>query len=203
MGEYSRGRWNNMVVGGLLIREYEAKDHGFVYKLFSDALFENWGPAYRRVVSGSAGTASQTQAVVLDTALVIAPSFAAFFAIQLIVQLNLLIATYYIYWAYYREHMASDMRDEDLLFWTGQGESNAGFFVAEVDGSPVGTVAYLIKDDRSIEVCRLAVVAGMRQQGIGQLLVQKICQVGRQLGLEGQLWRQTLAPWAPSSSIPG
>ena len=44
-----------------------------------------------------------------------------------------------------REHMASDMRDEDLLFWTGQGESSAGFFVAEVDGSPVGTVAYLIK----------------------------------------------------------
>ena len=41
--------------------------------------------------------------------------------------------------------MASDMRDEDLLFWTRQGESNAGFFVAEVDGSPVGTVAYLIK----------------------------------------------------------
>ena len=36
-----------MVVGGLLIREYEAKDHGFVCKLFSDALFENWGPAYR------------------------------------------------------------------------------------------------------------------------------------------------------------
>ena len=41
--------------------------------------------------------------------------------------------------------MASDMRDEDLLFWTGQGGSNAGFFVAEVDGSPVGTVGYLIK----------------------------------------------------------
>ena len=36
-----------MVVGGLLIRKYEAKDHGFVCKLFSDALFENWGPAYR------------------------------------------------------------------------------------------------------------------------------------------------------------
>ena len=47
MLEYSRGLWNNMVVGGLLIREYEAKDHGFVCKLFSDALFENWGPAYR------------------------------------------------------------------------------------------------------------------------------------------------------------
>ena len=42
----------------------------------------------------------------------------------------------------YREHMESDMRDEDLVFWTGCGARKRGFFVAEVDGKPVGTVAY-------------------------------------------------------------
>ena len=41
-----------------------------------------------------------------------------------------------------REHMESDMRDEDLVFWTGCGARKSGFFVAEVDGKPVGTVAY-------------------------------------------------------------
>ena len=38
--------------------------------------------------------------------------------------------------------MESDMRDEDLVFWTGCGARKSGFFVAEVDGKPVGTVAY-------------------------------------------------------------
>ena len=66
------------------------------------------------------------------------------------------MAIYYIYWAYYRcplfvwpsfnhivrEHMDSDMRDEELVFYTGHGERKGGFFVAEVDGKPVGTVAY-------------------------------------------------------------
>ena len=46
---------------------------------------------------------------------------------------------------YIREHMESDMRDEDLVFWTGLGERRSGFFVAEVDDKPVATVAYQIK----------------------------------------------------------
>ena len=33
------------------------------------------------------------------------------------------------------------------------------------------------KDDRTIEVCRLAVIASMRRKKIGQLLLQKIFQV--------------------------
>ena len=41
--------------------------------------------------------------------------------------------------------MESDMKDEDLVFWTGRGESKSGFFVAEVAGKPVGTVAYQTK----------------------------------------------------------
>ena len=45
-----------------------------------------------------------------------------------------------------REHMDSDMRDEDLVFWTGrEGERRSGFFVAEIDGRPVATVAYQVK----------------------------------------------------------
>ena len=44
-----------------------------------------------------------------------------------------------------REHMDSDMKDKELVFWTGHGEQKGGFFVAEVDGKPVGTVAYLNK----------------------------------------------------------
>ena len=38
--------------------------------------------------------------------------------------------------------MDSHMRDKELVFYTGQGEREGGFFVAEVDGKPVGTVAY-------------------------------------------------------------
>merc|ERR1711974_285369 len=66
-------------------------------------------------------------------------------AIVSITQLALLFSTYYIYWAYARKHLASELSDKDLVFWTGQGETKAGFFFAEVDGNPVGTVAYLIK----------------------------------------------------------
>ena len=33
------------------------------------------------------------------------------------------------------------------------------------------------KDDITIEVCRLAVIASMRRKKIGKLLVQEICQV--------------------------
>ena len=44
-----------------------------------------------------------------------------------------------------RKSMESDMGDEDLVFWTGRGEWKSGFFVAEVDGKPVGTVAYQTK----------------------------------------------------------
>merc|ERR1712060_900695 len=111
-------------------------------------------------------------------------SFPAFLAIMSITQLALLFSTYYIYWAYARKHLASELSDKDLVFWTGQGETKAGFFVAEVEGKPVGTVAYLIKDGSTIEVCRLAVIASMRRKKIGQLLLQKIFQAGLQLGLE-------------------
>ena len=38
--------------------------------------------------------------------------------------------------------MESDMGDKELVFYTGQGEKKGGFFVAEVDGKQVGTVAY-------------------------------------------------------------
>ena len=41
--------------------------------------------------------------------------------------------------------MESDMRDEDLVFRTGRGESESGFFVAEVGGEPVATVSYQTK----------------------------------------------------------
>merc|ERR1719278_579821 len=76
------------------------------------------------------------------------------------------------------------MSDEDLVFWTGRGERKAGFFIAEVNGKPVGSVAYQNKDGSAIEVCRLAVIASMRRKKIGQLLLQKIFQAGLQLGLE-------------------
>ena len=83
----------------------------------------------RRVVTGSAPLASQTQAVILVAALALSPSFLALLAVELIIQVTLsfvhflgrfllrllltysietsfqsalLMAIYYIYWAYYR-----------------------------------------------------------------------------------------------------
>merc|ERR1711971_79021 len=173
-----------MVDNAVLIRRYETEDHGFVCELFRESLMENWIPAYRWVVTGSAPLASPTQAAILIAAFALSPSFLAFLAVELITQSALLAAIYYIYWAYYREHMESDMRDKELVFYTGHGEKKGGFFVAEVDGQPVGTVAYQEKDGSTIEVCRLAVISSMRRRKIGQLLVQKICQVGLQLGFE-------------------
>merc|ERR1711971_842782 len=131
-----------MVDNAVLIRRYETEDHGFVCELFRESLMENWIPAYRWVVTGSAPLASPTQAAILIAAFALSPSFLAFLAVELITQSALLMAIYYIYWAYYREHMESDMRDKELVFYTGQGEKEGGFFVAEVDGRPVGTVAY-------------------------------------------------------------
>ena len=67
--------------------------------------------------------------------------------------------------------MESDMRDKELVFYTGHGERKGGFFVAEVDGKPVGTVAYQekvrlihspkkgyrskIPEEKEIESCRI------------------------------------------------
>ena len=72
------------------------------------------------------------------------------------------------------------------------------------------------KDDITIEVCRLAVIASMRRKKIGQLLLQKIFQVTKfsfgnldnfcssrldfSWGLRGQLWKLIQARWLPSSS---
>merc|ERR1711971_10746 len=131
-----------MVDNAVLIRRYETEDHGFVCELFRESPMENWIPAYRWVVTGSAPLASPTQGAILIAAFALSPSFLAFLAVELITQSALLMAIYYIYWAYYREHMESDMRDKELVFNTGQGEKEGGFFVAEVDGRPVGTVAY-------------------------------------------------------------
>merc|ERR1711934_895993 len=86
----------------VLIRRYETKDYGFVCKLFYECLIENWIPAYRRVMSGSAPSASATQAAILIAAIALSPSFPVFLAIVSITQLALLFSTYYIYWAYAR-----------------------------------------------------------------------------------------------------
>jgi GNAT superfamily N-acetyltransferase len=67
------------------------------------------------------------------------------------------------------------------------GGSRAGFWVAEVDGVIVGTVAVRPKDDTTCELKRLYLRADRRGTGLGQALYAHAESFAREAGYEG-IW---------------
>merc|ERR1712002_905241 len=122
------------------IRSYEERDHQRVCRVFRDGILEDVLPAYWNWFTSS-------RHLVLNGFLLtlISPFTSSIFRIICIeVVFQSLIMGYMIhfYWIYTRVHLNSDMKDKAMSYWTGQGEDTAGFYVAEVDGQVVGTVAY-------------------------------------------------------------
>ena len=83
-----------------------------------------------------------------------------------------------------REHLATDMRDKELSYWTCRGENKAGFFVAEVDGEIAGTVCYVIEEDGEIEMFRMSADKKFRGRGAGSRLLLKIEETARRLNIK-------------------
>ena len=112
-------------------------------------------PFCRQIFTGQAPLAGGVQALVLALLYLCSPSLLALLLVELVLQLTLASFFYYLYWAYSRwtsvfvpipprtrDHMATDMADPSLQFWTGRGEDTAGFYVATLGEVVVGTVAY-------------------------------------------------------------
>jgi GNAT superfamily N-acetyltransferase len=76
-----------------------------------------------------------------------------------------------------------DFADNDARY----GGERAGFWVAEVDGEIVGTVAVRPKDDRTCEIKRLYLRADKRGAGLGQRLYAHAEAFARRAGY-ARIW---------------
>jgi GNAT superfamily N-acetyltransferase len=77
-------------------------------------------------------------------------------------------------------------RDLETAF-DRHAKSKAGFWVAELDGAVIGTVAVRPKDDRTCELKRLYVRTDARGHGIGQALYAHAEAFARAAGY-GRIW---------------
>lgn len=167
---------------GLVVRKYEAGDHVEVCRIFREGMHENWWPAYRRILTGSSVKASAFQVLLLALLFAITPSILHLFIIEVLVQCLLVLSLFYVYWDYARTHLATDMADPDLKFWTGRGKETSGFFVATLGENVVGTISYDRKEEGVLEIFRLSVDSQMRGRKIAHMLVDKVLQVARDQG---------------------
>merc|ERR1719319_1907123 len=171
---------------GVTVRTYESGDHAKVCQMFYDGMVENWWPAYRRVLTGACPRPAIIQALVLALLLTYFP-LTTCLVVELLLQLFLISMFYYCYWDYARTHLATDMKDAAMVSWTGRGEE-AGFYVAELEGRVIGTIAYQRKSSGELEVFRLSVDQGGR---------------GRRAPGAGSSWRLRATRRPPSGSTPG
>lgn len=166
----------------LEIRNYERGDHVDVCRIFKEGMHENWWPAYRRILTGVSVQASASQALLLALLFVLTPSILHLVVIEAFIQCFLMMSLFYVYWDYARTHLATDMADPDLKFWTGRGKETSGFFVAALGENVVGTISYDRKEEGVLEIYRLSVDSQMRGRKIAQMLVDKVLQTARDLG---------------------
>jgi len=166
----------------VVIRKYESKDHADVCRIFKDGMHENWWPAYRRIMTGTAVKASAFQALLLALLSVFTPSFFHLVIIEVLLQCFLMLALFHVYWDYASTHLATDMADPDLKFWTGRGRETSGFFVAVFDGYVVGTISYERKEEGVLEIFRLSVDSKMRGRGVALKLVDEVLQEALDMG---------------------
>ena len=76
----------------------------------------------------------------------------------------------------------------------------AGFWVAEVDGEVVGTVAVRPKDDRVCEIKRLYLRADQRGRGLGQTLYEHAERFAREAGYEA-IWLDSSRRFAKAHKL--
>merc|ERR1719474_1900503 len=78
----------------------------------------------------------------------------------------------------------NDMKDEDLAFYTANGKEAGGFFVATINEKIVGTVAYIFRSEKTIEVFRVSIDKRIRKAGIAAKLMIKIEDVAKEMGVK-------------------
>jgi len=133
-------------------------------------------------LTGSAVKASAFQVLLLAILFAITPSILHLIFIEVLIQCLLVGFLFHVYWDYARTHLATDMADPDLKFWTGRGKETSGFFVAVLDENVVGTIAYDRKEEGVLEIYRLSVDSEMRGRKIAHMLVDKVLQAARDHG---------------------
>ena len=84
------------------IRPYSSQDHATVCKLFYAGMVENWVPAYRRIVTGSAPLPAITQLVMMFLLYIFSSSILWFLLMECIVQAVFILVVFYLYWGYAR-----------------------------------------------------------------------------------------------------
>lgn len=161
----------------VLIRKYEKGDYDKVCKLFYNGMVENWLPAYRRIITGKALLPTLLQLLLLILLYNFTSSFIWFLLSEFFIQVFWLMMMFYIYWAYAWEHLNSDMRDKEMVYWTCRGVKTAGFFVATIDDEVVGTIAYIKQSDDQLEIFRLSTDKNYRKLRVASKLVAKIERV--------------------------
>ena len=84
---------------------------------------------------------------------------------------------------FFRDHLKSDMSDEDLKFWT---TSPNVFFVATLqsNGDILGCISYRQIDSTTVEMHRAQVKPSFRGLKIGRKLVQKLIDTAKENGYE-------------------
>jgi len=165
------------------IRPYSSQDHATVCKLFYAGMVENWVPAYRRIVTGSAPLPAILQLVIMVFLYISSSSIFWFLLLECMVQAVFILVVFYLYWAYASEHLASDMKDKELSFWTGRGD-DTGFFVASIGKEVVGTISYVKQSKDHLEINRVSTDNQYRKAGIASQLVARVEAVARELKCE-------------------
>merc|ERR1712243_241380 len=171
----------NMESGRVKIRKYEEADHDRVCRLFYDGMIENGFPAYRSLVTRPGHLLQHV--LLLTLVIYFTSSMFWITCTEIVLHLAFMGLTNFLYWQYATEHLNSDMKDSALCYWTGYGENTGGFYVAEVDGEVVGTVAYIRINDTTLELHRVSVDVRLRQKRLAQQLVERIENVAATLGV--------------------
>jgi len=76
----------------------------------------------------------------------------------------------------------------------GTSYADGTFLVAWHEEKIIGTGALIPRSEQCAEIVRMSVATSMRRRGVGQLVLQKLCQAAREQGFE-QLSLETTATW--------
>jgi len=166
----------------VIVREYKPSDHKRSCQLFKLGMMTgNWWIHY--TLNFKLGTSLMyTQLLIALLTFSLSPSFLSWVSFVLLVQIFFMGNMYRGWFNYVRRGLKTDMSGKNLDHWTAKGKENAGFFVAEVDGLVVGTVAYSKVNGESVEIFRLSVDAQCRKLGIAKKLVEEVAKVAKAHG---------------------
>jgi len=164
----------------LVLRKYQREDHTKVCQIFYNGMASQlWRIAYWNILIGNSTKPHLLQIAFLFTLYFAANTFSHFLLFQAILQILWISLLYFAFWDFASTCLKTDMKDEDLSFWTAP--TNKHFWVATYEGVAVGTVAYDIQDS-ILEIFRLSVDRNFRKLGVARQLMNKIEEVAREEG---------------------